>query len=127
MAAQSRGARRERQAKRTLEAEGWVVVRTAGSLGAADLVCLRWDQVPRVVQVKTDVRSPWNNFSPEQRRALTKLAADAGAEAWLLYWPPGKQPKWIAPHTWPKPHDPGRRDAVRGAADGEDGRETGLA
>lgn len=47
-----RGRRLEWQVKKDLEADGWTVMRTAGSHGFADLIALRGDMI-RFIQCKT--------------------------------------------------------------------------
>lgn len=51
----AKGTRNERRAKATLEAESWLVVRAAGSLGF-DLVALHVDHGVKLIQVKTNRR-----------------------------------------------------------------------
>ena len=104
----SRGITRERALKRVLESQDWFVVRAAGSLGDADLVALKAGRRPRLIEVKSDARNPYTHFGPA-RRAELKLAADiAGAEAWLVWWPPRRDPVWIGSAEWPE----GRRKAL---------------
>ena len=97
----SRGTTRERQVRHQLEHDGWLVIRAAGSLGICDLVALKAGESPRLVEVKSDVRSPFNNFLPARRRELAQAAERAGGEAWLCWWPPRKTPQWIAADAWP--------------------------
>ncbi len=118
----ARGIVRERDLRRLLEAEGWWVGRCAGSLGDADLVALRGrnaliaaaqnepykrgrlaDKV-RLIEVKTTAAGPFHSFGPKQRAELLEAARIAGAEAWLVHWPPRqKEPKWYrGPNDWPK-------------------------
>lgn len=99
--AQSRGTTRERQVRKRLEAEGWVCVRAAGSLGPVDLVIMRCGWTPRLVQIKSDARGPYQNFRPNDRRELAALALRAGATAWLIHWPPRGEMVWRAAHEWP--------------------------
>ena len=69
----------ERQAKHALEAVGWIVVRSAGSLGPADLVAVRRNSAghPHVLLIscKLDGRC-----SPAERAALLAAADTAAAE-----------------------------------------------
>jgi Holliday junction resolvase len=97
----SRGTTRERQVRAQLEADGWVVVRAAGSLGPVDLVALR-NGTARLIQVKGTAKGPWHSFGPDDRQAMLWLADRAGAEAWLAWWPPRREPKWIASWQWPQ-------------------------
>ena len=102
-----RGHDRERAVKALLEDDGWLVVRAAGSLGIFDLVALKVGFTPRVVEVKSTTDGPYKTFGPSDRHALLDAAVRAGAEAWLLWWPPRAKPKWIHSDEWP---------AVRSAA-----------
>lgn len=97
----SRGHDRERGVKALLEAEGWVVTRAAGSLGDADLMCLKRGMPPRLVEVKSTHRGPFHGFGPADRRDLLLAAWMAGAEAWLCWWPPRKKPQWVHSDEWP--------------------------
>ena len=101
MVSRTRGSRREHQIIGLLVAEGWFCMRSAGSHGPADIVALRRGMPPRFVQVKSDVDTPWHNFSPVQRRQLVDAAAAAGAEPWLVWWPPHRQLMWIHAAAWP--------------------------
>jgi Holliday junction resolvase len=97
----SRGHNRERQVRRLLEAEDYWVARAAGSLGDADLVALRKGDKPRLIEVKSTARGPYHGFGPKERAELKSAAAIAGAEAWLCWWPPRKEARWIAWWEWP--------------------------
>lgn len=70
----------ERAAKHVLEAEGWFVVRAAGSKGPVDLVAMGNGQV-LLIQCKTS-----GYMSPDDRRALRGLAAGLGKEALACRW-----------------------------------------
>lgn len=95
------GAKRERQVKKLLEDEGWYVVKAGGSLGCADLVALKANHAPRLLQVKGDERSPWTHMGPEARLQLRVTARAAGADAEVVWWPSRKQPVWIPSSDWP--------------------------
>lgn len=96
-----RGLDRERQIRRLLEADGWVVLRSAGSLGPVDLVALRATFRPRLVEVKSTAGGPYERFGPDDRAAMQWLAARAGADAWLAWWPPRGELRWIPDMRWP--------------------------
>jgi Holliday junction resolvase len=72
--ARNRGDYLERQTKAALIALDWVVVRSAGSLGAADLIALRWDKKPLLISCKITGTVP-----PAERMAIREAAAMAGA------------------------------------------------
>lgn len=101
----SRGIQRERQVRRLLEAEGYWTARAAGSFGDADVVALRGHPTAGcdalLVEVKSDVRGPFAHFGPDARAELIAAAVKSGARPVLCYWPPRKQPQWIAVHDWP--------------------------
>jgi Holliday junction resolvase len=103
--------------KRLLEDDGWFVTRAAGSLGDADLVAckpaLGSNLVPwpiaqvQIIEVKSTARGPFAGFPPGDRIAISLAAVKAGATAWLAWWPPRGELRWIAEPEWP---------AVRAAA-----------
>ena len=97
-----RGHQRERDVRRQLEEDGWVVFRAAGSLGIADLVALRDGERPRLVEVKSTAQGPYERFGPMAREDLIYIANKAGADAWLCWWPPRRDAHWIAADRWPK-------------------------
>jgi Holliday junction resolvase len=100
----SRGHARERQVRKQLEDDGWFVCRAAGSLGDADLVALRSNQVgcqAWLIEVKSTARGPYHGFGPKDRAQLLAAALLAGAQAWLCWWPPRKKPQWIPDGEWP--------------------------
>jgi hypothetical protein len=112
VSAASRGAARERQVRRLLEADGWAVTRGAGSHGQADLWCARprHEEVGgtravfvdlRLIQVKTDKGSPWANFRPKDRAELSALAAQTGGIAELWHWAPRCECRIYLEHEWP--------------------------
>lgn len=84
MSAGRRGANFERRVRAHLEAEGWLVVRAAGSRGCFDLVALRPNGRGgcQVSLVQCKVRGA-RDFAPEDQAALRRIAEDAGATAWL--------------------------------------------
>jgi Holliday junction resolvase len=97
----ARGTRREHQVRALLEADGWVCLRSAGSLGPIDIVALKRGAPPRFVQVKSDKTTAYKNFAPAARRRLLELAERAGAEPWLVWWPAGGLIGWIHGDAWP--------------------------
>jgi Holliday junction resolvase len=97
----ARGTTRERQVRDMLRDDGWVVYRAAGSHGCADLVALRADMEPLLLQIKSDARNPFNHFGPEDRAALIAEGAKAGAGVVLVWWPPRCEPTFIDSPQWP--------------------------
>ena len=70
----------ERRTKAALEAQGWLVTRSAGSLGVADLVALCGGRTPLLVSCKLNGRLPRS-----ERDALVDAADRAGADAILAH------------------------------------------
>jgi len=97
----SRGHKRERDVRAFLELDGWVTVRSAGSLGVADLVAGKLNFPTRLVEVKANAGSPYKNFSRMDRDSMQKAANQAGWEAWLAWWPPRGKLTWIPSPLWP--------------------------
>lgn len=97
----SRGHDRERDVRKLLRAERWLVIRAAGSLGTGDLVALKSGFTPRLVEVKSTAGGPYERFGPAERRALSAAAELGGCEAWLAWWPPRRPLRWIPEIAWP--------------------------
>lgn len=124
----SRGHDRERAVQDLLQGEDWWVGRIAGSLGDVDLVAARaWRadtplvrnpetrlQLRRLlfVEVKSTAGGPYERFGPKARADLSFAARLAGAEAWLVHWPPRKQPEWIPASHWPSQRPPESADRM---------------
>lgn len=68
----------ERQTRDALEALGWVVIRSAGSMGPADLWALRRGDKPLLISCKLSGR-----IDPEERRQLLQVSEQAGARGVL--------------------------------------------
>lgn len=97
----NRGHTRERQVRKLLEGQGWVVVRAAGSLGSIDLVALKADRTPRLIEVKSTAGSPYERFGPAERLRLLFIAEIAGAKAELAWWPKDGVLQMIPSSMWP--------------------------
>lgn len=76
----------ERQTRSALEGAGWVVVRSAGSLGPADLVAVRRNSMgrPHVLLVSCKVSG---SASPAERARLLDTADRAAAEPLMAHRP----------------------------------------
>lgn len=68
----------ERQAKAALEVHGWLVIRSAGSYGVADLVALRADDEGRPVALLVSCKIS-GRIGPAERMALLDAARQTGA------------------------------------------------
>lgn len=97
------GIARERQVKELLIADGWLAFRSPASLGVCDVIALKAGERPRMVEVKSTTGNPYGSrFSPAHRRALSEAAKRAGADAFLCWWAPRREPKWIPENEWPE-------------------------
>jgi Holliday junction resolvase len=105
---------RERQVKRKLEEDGWVVLRSPASKGDFDLIATRPEFHPsphantpplaevRIIEVKATAAGPYHSFGKADRRQILATAVRAGATAWLAYWPKRGSLQWIAAEDWPR-------------------------
>jgi Holliday junction resolvase len=100
MTVYSRGAEKERRLMARLESAGWITYRSAGSHGMADLVALRREFRPLLIQVKGTAAGPFSGFGPEARYDLTAEARVAGAIPVLAHWPPGGSIDWYCGPLW---------------------------
>jgi Holliday junction resolvase len=94
-----RGAAKERRAMALLQTLGFIVYRSAGSHGMADLVALHCHTPPLLVQVKASAAGPFAHFSPDERWLLLQEARSCGAIPILCWCPPRRMsfrrgPKW---------------------------------
>lgn len=103
MSGKTAGTNKERKLKKELEADGWIVYRSAASIGAADLVAMKAGHKPRLIQVKATAGGKYERFQPEERENLKAEGKAAGAEVWLVWWPPNGKQVWVHPVSWPKP------------------------
>ena len=102
MNAKEKGAKKERQSKALLEADGWHVTKAGGSLGCADLVALKDGERPLLVQVKATAAGPFNGFGPVDRAELLSVAKAAGAVPLLAWWPlRAREHRLIDETEWP--------------------------
>lgn len=105
----SRGLDRERAWCKRKRADGWWAERIAGSRGPVDVFAtkprlmgsLQAGSVVHFYQVKSDIAGPYAHFGPHERTELRFAARAAGAEAYLVWWPPRKEPKVIPERDWP--------------------------
>jgi len=100
MTVYARGATKERKVAALLELHDYLVYRSAGSHGNADLVALHPTQTACLIQVKADAKYPFAHFGPVERRDLLKEARRVGARAVLCWWPPGGIPSFRIGPDW---------------------------
>jgi Holliday junction resolvase len=93
MGNRQRGDYFERQTRDALAGCGWYVVRSAGSLGVADLVALRQGRRPLLVSCKLSGR-----IDPTERADLVAAALMAGARPMVAQ---RSRPGWVAVSTVP--------------------------
>src|SRR4051812_40933840 len=103
-----KGAARERKLAAELEAQGYVVTRSAGSRSPHDLVVVgpaNRDSpsisTVQLVQVKSDTAGPFAHFGPLERSMLKETARRCGAVPVLVHWPAGGKQRWYPAHEWP--------------------------
>lgn len=97
----SRGHDRERALVNMLRNDDWIAIRAPASLGVADIIALKAGRMPRLIECKSTVQGPYEHFGPVARERLRFAAELAGAEAYLVWWPPLGKPRWIAASEWP--------------------------
>lgn len=95
------GTQRERAVRDWLSDRDWIAFRAPASLGCADVVALRAGCRPRLIEVKSTAGGPYERFGPQERARLSLAAQMAGADAYLVWWPPRGQMRWIAEGEWP--------------------------
>jgi hypothetical protein len=88
------GNARELKVMAVLAEEGWLCASRRHIGGAGDVLAIQETDNPyprtvdaMLIEVKSTTRNPWNDFGPEDRRALIETAERYGAEPWLYYWP----------------------------------------
>lgn len=101
MSGSARGIDRERKVRDILQSDDWVAFRAPASLGCADVIALRDGSRPRLIEVKSTAQGPYERFGPQARSVLRAAAARAGADAFLAWWPPRGQLRWISASEWP--------------------------
>jgi Holliday junction resolvase len=95
-----RGRSRERAVADHLRERDWIVLKGT-SFGVCDLAALKDGHRPQLIEVKSDSSGPYANFRKPQRGALVAVAAMAGAEAVLAWWPPRGKLRFIPSTEWP--------------------------
>ncbi len=106
-AARSRGSKRERQVRDWLTERDWVVIHTRPGTNFCDVVAIKslgGRTMVRFVEVKSTAGGPYEHFRKPDRLDLLAVAELAGAEAWLAWWPPRGELRWIHSNEWPGRH-----------------------
>jgi hypothetical protein len=104
----SLGIDRERQVRDLLRAEGYWVIRAAGSYGDAVLLAIAPEKayrvitiLPLLVEVKATRSGPYKSFGPKERAEMRAVASYYPFEPMLCWWPPYHGPFWIPEDEWP--------------------------
>lgn len=100
-----RGTQRELDVKRVYEKRGYTVIRSAGSMGAADLVAGKaGGYQTQLIEVKSGARGPWTGgFNAEARAEFAARAKKAGWLPVVVWWPYDRQgPRFLPEEAWPK-------------------------
>jgi hypothetical protein len=86
---------------------GWIAVKVSDS-AVCDVLAVRalrhlpWQPAVLMIEVKGNASGgPYMNFRREDREALKADAAQAGAKALLVWWPPGGPYVEIPADQWP--------------------------
>lgn len=112
----AKGANRERQLQARLEADGWSVMRSAGSHSPADLLAGRRGK-RYAIQVKGTKAGPFSDFGPAEREELVAWALEFHAQPVLVWWPADrKPPRWILPDAWPQLKTSGKHSTTTASA-----------
>lgn len=69
--------------------------------GAGDLLAIHPRQRARLIEVKTTQRNPYDHFLPDDRQALSDLAAHIDADP-LLAWRRNGKTTWLTDTDWPQ-------------------------
>ena len=98
----------ERRTRDALEADGWLVIRSGGSLGPADLVALKAEHVPLLVSCKKGGYLPRGELftlvDAAARAGAAPILAKSHRPGWCLLVEVGKHQKV----TFRELHFPGR-------------------
>jgi len=97
-AARTRGRTRELDVVRHFRSLGYVAYRL--NRGSADVIALKREQTPLLIQVKSTAR-PFERFGPDDRVALVSDALDAGARPLLAWWPKNGTLRLLGVSDWP--------------------------
>lgn len=98
----TRGSQREYAVRDWFADRDWLAFRSPASLGCADVVALREGDRPRLVEVKSSAAGPYKHFTPDDRERLRVAARLAGADAYLAWWPPRGELRFISEQEWPR-------------------------
>lgn len=107
------GNAREVKVAQWLEAHGYVTGSRRHTGGAGDVLAVKGIATPQVaerilgftktllIEVKGNGGSPYMNFRAGDRAVMRETADRIMAAAWLAWWPPGGELRWIPAADWP--------------------------
>ena len=95
------GSDRERMAAEWYRDQGYVTLRNTKRDGF-DLAALKEGEIPHLTEVKGNAGRPFAQFGPAERAELIAAALQAGADPYLLHWPPHGSPRLYPMEEWPK-------------------------
>jgi hypothetical protein len=101
----NRGHDRERALVLQLRNDDWIAGRAPGSLGV-DVWAMKAGRRPRLIEVKSTAGGPYERFGPAERRKASLAGRLAGADVFLVWWPPRRKPTWIPEGNWPPTIEP---------------------
>jgi Holliday junction resolvase len=101
MRGKAAGTQRERAVRDYLRDRDWLAFRAPASLGVADVVALKVNHRPRLIEVKSTAAGPYHGFGPQDRERLSFAAKMAGADAELAWWPSRGRLRFIPESEWP--------------------------
>lgn len=76
-------------------------MRAPASLGEVDVIALKDGERTRFEELKSTSGGPYEHFGPKDRADLSAIARAAGADAYLVWWPPRAKPRVIPESEWP--------------------------
>ena len=102
MSGEARGRTAEIRLMAELAGSGWLCGSRRHLAGPGDVLAVRSDRMPMLIEVKTTAKGPWERFGPKDRNRLRSASAAVGAEPVVAWKPPRARAwKYIRLHEWP--------------------------
>lgn len=99
--ASRRGIERERKRVHYHRDRDWFALRAPASLGPVDVIAMKDGERTRFEELKSTAAGPFHSFGPKDRAELSFIAKLAGADAYLIWWPPRSEPIEFPEDSWP--------------------------
>jgi len=99
--ASRRGIQRERDRVNWYRDRDWFAMRAPASLGPVDVIAMKDGERTRFEELKSTAAGPFHSFGPKDRAELSFIAKLAGADAFLIWWPPRSKPIEFPEDSWP--------------------------